>query len=253
MEAWGGTSSLDSSIVAKLLGHRRRTLTHAYVSCGGPLGCCSCSRDGDSAGTTVARFAASETQAVYSRWDIVVPSCNPEWGGLGVGEVAGGGVWRVSGRPLRRVAVPGAPPAELLAIGGGRIALVPAAGLSYPELRVEDQTAIQLRDATGGLLRSVMVSGTPIALRLRADTLAILVQRGAQTAILIHDPDTGALIRELSFPHKPASAIARSGRWLVYAVARRVVAANLATGAGHELGTSPIGHAVAVIRVAPLS
>ena len=238
----GGSSYVDSAIVVKLRGHRPRTLAQASDSCG-TSGYCSCQRDGDSAGTVVASFAASETQVVYSMWDIVVPSCDPELG-LGEGEVSGGGVWRVSGRPLQRVAVPGVQAAGSLAIGGGRIALVPAGGSPYFHVRAA-AGQIELRDAVDGtLLRTISIAAEPIAVELRANALAVLALRDGERVILVYDPSTGALMRDVPFPHKPVSAIALTTRRLVVAVGRRVITVNMDTGAQHLLGTSRVGDPV---------
>ena len=194
-------------------------------------------------------FAASDAQAVYTTWDIVVPSCDPIEG-FGLGAIAGGGVWRVAGRPLHRIAVPGVPPAALVAIGGGRIALTPtAADQRYPD-SVEPKGPIQLRDATTGTpLRTIPLSATPIALELRANALAVLAVSDKARIILIYDPSTGQRRRRIVFSHKPPSAIALNNRQLVYAIGRRVMTIKLTTGVQHLLGTSPVGHPVSGVTV----
>jgi hypothetical protein len=155
--------------------------------------------------------------------------------------VVGGRVMRIAGR--RAVEVPGAPPAMLVAAGGGRLALAPAertivARDLRPEARVEVRNAV-----SGRLLGSVSTPGKPLALALSTDVLAVLVGEERRTWVERYEIPS---LRPLGVTPVQTSAwqLSVSGTTVLFATRRVIRALDAVSGRSRILAVArrePIG------------
>jgi hypothetical protein len=171
------------------------------------------------------------------------------------------GTYRVTGT-ASRVQVPNAPGSVDLAVGAGRVALLPAPGqiapsqvgeVTAPSL-AEPGTTVEIRDAvTGALSAQFTPPGTVRALALSGAVAAVVDRLGdGTTAIERYDPTTGTLLGA-TIDVAAGDSLSVSGHTLVYAVGNTIEAMDATTGTQRVLAASPgppIGLSVAGKRVA---
>jgi hypothetical protein len=169
-------------------------------------------------------------------------------------EVSGGGIYRVVGRKQPAL-VHGAPPAVEVAASGNDIAYVTANGanaagrpLASPDVPVE------VRDVrTGALVTTITPRGTPIAIALSGNVLALLTRTPAGLSLEWYDVRTGDSSGSAVAPAQTAPALSVGDKTIVFRVGRSIRAANLGTGKVHTVAkalSTPIGLSVAGSRVA---
>jgi len=134
-------------------------------------------------------------------------------------QLVGGGVWRILYRSAVRV--PQVPPATLVAIAADRIAVIAyRAGGPVIEIR---------RLPTGALMSRAEIEGQPGAVALSESLVAVLVKDNG-VRIVVFDPPTGEIRRTIPAPGGTASALAVSGRTLVYRAGLRLWRVDAFTG-----------------------
>jgi hypothetical protein len=169
-------------------------------------------------------------------------------------EVSGGGIYRVVGRK-QPVLVHGAPPAIEVAASGNDVAYVAAGGanaagqpLPSPDVPVE------VRDVqTGALLASITPTGTPLAIGLKGNVLALLSRSGKGLSLDWYDVRTGDSSGSVTPPTQTAPELSVGESAIVFRVGRSIRAADIGTGQIRTLATAsstPIGLSVAGNRVA---
>jgi hypothetical protein len=169
-------------------------------------------------------------------------------------EVSGGGIYRVVGR-RQPVLVHGAPPAIEVAASGTDVAYIAASGanaagqpLSSPDVPVE------VRDArTGTLVASVTPPGTPLAIALSGNVLALLSRSPGGLELNWYDVRTGDSSGSATPPAQTAPELSVGATAIVFRVGRSIRAADIGTGLVHTLATAsstPIGLSAAGNRVA---
>jgi len=126
-------------------------------------------------------------------------------------QLVGGGVWRILDRSAVRV--PQVPPATLVAIAAGRIAVI-AYRASGPVIEVR-----QLR--TGALVSRAEVEGLPRAVAMSQSLVAVLVKDNG-TRIVVFDQPTGEIRRTILVPGTTARALVVSDRTVVYRAGSRL-------------------------------
>jgi hypothetical protein len=169
-------------------------------------------------------------------------------------KVAGGGVYRVVGRPHAPKLVPGTGAAVEVAVSGGALAYVPAASIAKGGMPVSDTTPIEVVDvADGHPLSSVQPLGAPVAIALSQHALAALEETPLGLRLAWYDPATGAPTGSVPVAATTSPELALSDRLAVYHVGRSIRAVELATGRVRTLATAatdPIGLSIEGNRVA---
>jgi hypothetical protein len=167
---------------------------------------------------------------------------------------ANGGVYRIVGRkpPIR---VPGTSSAIAVAVSGTSVAYIPTASvasnghpLASPNLPVE------VRDTRSGtLLASVVPTGTPLALALARDVLALLDKTKAGVRLTWYDATTGKPSGSVSVPSATNPELTASDQLIVFRVGRSIRAVNVATRRVTtlaEAASTPIGLSLEGTRLA---
>ena len=174
--------------------------------------------------------------------------------------VTGGNVFRVAG--ARRVPVPRAPPAVMLAVSDRSVALVPARRTrtaATPQVLLEptSRDSVEVRYILNGALVSRFTpSGRILALGLSRDWIAVLVVRGAPR-VEIREVDTGRVVKSVPAPaqtdqigisHSTVVLATRSALYLLdtdsgdvrpLAVAKRPLGVSTRVAASSGRRTSP--------------
>lgn len=238
LSAGGGSSSFEYVMTASLGGPEVRVdrLAHAQDGTGLWLGGVA------GAGTTLAYSVADEEYANQL-------AC------LGGGScrrvIAGGGVHVVSDGSQQLL--PGTSPALALAAANGRIAYVqavagtngPVASASLP-LRVVDAES-------GAAVCSVRPTGTPLALSLAPDVLAVLSRRGRTDRVSWYDAAQGTRLGSVRVSPRAAPELAASDRLVVFRVGRLLRGVDIPSGRVRTLAraaTAPLGLSLAAGRLA---
>jgi hypothetical protein len=126
--------------------------------------------------------------------------------------VTGGGLKLLSGQPPA-TAIPGAPPARLLSLSGGRVALLPY------RIGTRFKTgAVQVRSvATGALVSSFVPAGAAEGIALDASTLAVMVRApGGARHIEIRSATSGVLVSSFAVSRAAGNRIDLSDHGLVF-------------------------------------
>jgi hypothetical protein len=170
-------------------------------------------------------------------------------------EVNGGGVYRIVGRrsPL---AVAGAAPAVAVAASGNDVAYVPAAGAATAGGRpLASATApVEVRNVlTGERVASVTPDGTPVAIGLSGETLALLGRVGNRLVLSWYDLAKGGRAGELRLPPGAAPEISVGDDLIVFRVGRSIRALRIATKQVTKVAkaaSTPIGLSITGSRIA---
>jgi hypothetical protein len=170
-------------------------------------------------------------------------------------EVSGGGIYRVVGRKQPAL-VHGAPPAVEVAASGNDVAYVAAsdanaAGQPLPSPDVP----VEVRDVrTGALVASITPPGTPLAIAIAGNVLALLTRTPAEgSSISWYDVRTGDSSGSVVAPDQTAPALSVGDKAIVFRVGRSIRVADLSTGKMQTVAkaaSTPIGLSVAGTRVA---
>ena len=171
-------------------------------------------------------------------------------------EVTGGGVYRVVGRKPP-APVKGGGPAVALAVSGGDVAYVPAASTATADGRplASADIPVEIRNvATGSLVASVTPSGTPIAVALSPDVLALLGRTDTGGVVLSwYDTATGKLLHSLAVKNTASPEIGVGTTAIVYRIGRAIKTVDMRTLHVHTVTTAaatPIGLSIAGDRIA---
>jgi hypothetical protein len=125
----------------------------------------------------------------------------------------GGGIYRVAGRRAPAL-VKGTTAAVSVACSGTKIAYVRAAPTATSSGRPVPSPSlpVEVRDArTGELLTSVAPTGTPVAVALSADVLAVLEQTPNGMTLAWYDPAGGDALGEIPVPATTTGLAAGKG------------------------------------------
>jgi len=165
-----------------------------------------------------------------------------------------GGVYRIVGRkaPIR---VPGTSGALAVAVSGRSVAYIPTASVaSDGHPLASANLPVEVRDAQSGtLLASVVPKGTPLALALAPDVLALLEKTRAGMHVSWYDAATGKLSGSVAVPSATSPELTASDQLIVFRVGRSIRTANVAT---HHVTTlteaagTPIGLSLEGTRLA---
>jgi hypothetical protein len=170
-------------------------------------------------------------------------------------------VKRVVGR--RAIRVPDAPPAALIDVSGGQIALVPADqrtatcnDASLGSCLGSEPRALQrfeIRSLGGSLLTRQSLNGTPTAIALSDGFVAVLVRKAGSVHIDRYDSRSGALIGRTSVPVATANEIGISDAKIVYRVKKAIRVIDARTGVQTSVAVAkatPIGLGIEGRRIA---
>jgi hypothetical protein len=167
---------------------------------------------------------------------------------------ANGGVYRIVGRkpPIR---VPGTSGALAVAVSGASVAYIPTASVANDGHPLASANLpVEVRDASSGtLLASVVPNGTPVALALAPDVLALLERTKAGMHVTWYDAATGKPTGSVPVPSATSPELTASDQLIVFRVGRSIRAANVVT---HRVTTlteaaaTPIGLSLEGTRLA---
>jgi hypothetical protein len=169
-------------------------------------------------------------------------------------QTSGGGVYRVVGRKPPAL-VRGTSASVAVAASGTQIAYVKAASAATVGGRPvpSSDLPVEIRDAgTGTRVTSIVPAGTPVAIALSADVLALLERTADGMKLALYDPDTGRSRGFFKVPDATTSLTAargvvafRVGRsiWVLHVGKKR--ARVVATAAGTPVGVALDGSRVA--------
>jgi hypothetical protein len=145
----------------------------------------------------------------------------------------------VEGAALRRVLVPGAPGAALIAAAGRSLLEVPAA--IAPASGLRPTTTLELRGLRSGRLRwSASLPGTPRAVAVSPTYAAALIRPGSGApAIRAYGIGSGTLARSLAVKGTVLPMLAIAGHRVVFAYPRSIMVWNVRTNALHRLALTP--------------
>jgi hypothetical protein len=207
-ETGRGNTEVDEWVHSTLPGGRRMPVTYAIL-CGGSSG----------AGKLLG--AVSARALVYSVFTVQTD------GDCGV--LSGTGVVRrtvVAGAGARRVLVPGAPGADMLAVSGRSLLEVPAV---VSTRGIWPGSTLELRGLHSGNRRwSSAFTGTPRAIALSPSYVATLVRTPAGAArIRAYAAATGALVAALPVKSTILPMLATVGPRVVFAYPRRIMVWNV--------------------------
>jgi hypothetical protein len=169
--------------------------------------------------------------------------------------VDGDGIYRVVGRKAP-VPVKGAPASVAVAASGSDVAFVPAVGtsttdghpLASPDVPVEVRNA-----ATGLLVTSISPNGTPFAITLSGDTLALLGRSGGKVVLSWYDVPSGKEMGSLTVPAATSPALSAGDGLVVFRVGRAIRVIDTATTHVRTIAkaaATPIGLSIAGRRIA---
>jgi hypothetical protein len=167
----------------------------------------------------------------------------------------GGGIFRVVGRKLP-VRINGARPSVAVAVSGGNVAFVPAAGSSTAdgEPFASPNVPIEVRDAkSGALVASVSPDGVPDAIALSSTTLAVLGRVADKLVLTWYALPDGSPAGSLTVPAATAPTLSAGDGLIVFRVKRSIRMVDLKTKEVRKVATAsatPIGLSVAGTRVA---
>jgi hypothetical protein len=169
-------------------------------------------------------------------------------------KIAGGGVYRVSGRKPPPV-IEGTTAAVSVAASATSIAYVPAASVGKAGMPLPAaDLPIEVRDArTGALISHAMPQGTPIAIALSGSALASLERTPSGLRLAWYDPASGALRDSVPVPAGTAPELTANDQVVVFRVGRSIRSVSLATSKVTTLtraAGTPIGLSIAGSRVA---
>jgi hypothetical protein len=169
-------------------------------------------------------------------------------------EARGGGIYRVVGRRAPAL-VKGTTAAVAVACAGTSIAYVRAAPTAASTGRPVPSPSlpVEVRNATtGALVTSIAPTGTPIAIALSADVLALLEQTPSGMTLAWYDPAGGDSLGEIPVP-ATTSALAAGKSVVAFSVGRSIRVVETSGKRARVLATAaraPIGLTVDGLRVA---
>ena len=195
--------------------------------------------DGDCLGyrTSYRGLAADGKSFFYALLDTKPPAASSSCGNGGGchWQLAGGRVMRISG--ARAAAVPGLPPAALIAGDAGRVAIVAPAtaassnGRTFDWPRAATNGDVQIRDSTSArLLASFRTDGVARAVALSQRLAAVLVQVGSGLRLEWYDAGSGRRLGSASVPRSTAQSVSTDGRFIVFSVGNSIRALDTAAG-----------------------
>ena len=169
-------------------------------------------------------------------------------------EIAGGGVYRLSGRkppPL----VEGTSAAVAVAASETSVAYVPAATVGKGGVPLAGaDLPIEVRDVrTGALISRANPQGTPLAIALSRTALAALERTPLGLALAWYDPATGSRLGSVPVPAGTSPEVTASDQLIVFRVGRSIRGVGIET---HKVTTlaqaavTPIGLSLESSRVA---
>jgi hypothetical protein len=159
-------------------------------------------------------------------------------------KIAGGGVYRVVGRQAPK-RIPGTSPAVAVAASNGRIAYIETASTKHGHPVAGAKGAIKVVDAVhGGVISSVRLQGTPVAIALSAHVLATLVRTHRGLRLSWYAVSTGLPTGSVRVAPTTSPALAASDQLVVFHAGRSIRAVATATGRVKTLvsaAATPIG------------
>jgi hypothetical protein len=192
-------------------------------------------------------LAASGSNAVYS-----IVSVRAGAGGCDeTPGVSGGFVARLAGGRTRLIA--GVPPAVLLAVSGGRMALVPA-GVGGETPRASTGGPVEVRDvATGMLVSSFRPAGTVTAVALSGPIVAVLVSTRGARSIDRYAVADGRLLGATPVQAGTADSLSMDASRIVFRTGREIFTLGVTGGAVSTVYTArstPVGLSINAGRIA---
>jgi hypothetical protein len=206
----------------------------------------------DLVGTHAGGAAGDGSTLVFSTVEVGVDAATCDENGLDCTPVVrGGGVWRIVGG--RRLAVPGAPPAFLVAASGGRFAAVEAfATPGEPVARLGPGRAVEIRDAvTSGRSARFVPEGTARVLALAPAYAAVLMASGDARRIERYALD-GRRLSSTPVPAAVADELGASRSAVVFRVGTSIRALDVRSGAVRTVAVArsrPVGLSIESNRV----
>lgn len=169
-------------------------------------------------------------------------------------KIAGGGVYRVSGRkPLPLI--DGTTAAVAVAASPSSVAFVPAASIGKLGTPLAgSEMPIEIRDAkTGAAIARAMPQGTPLAIALSDTVLASLERTPIGMALAWYDAASGKRLGSVPVPPGTTRELAATDQMIVFRVGRSIRAVNVDSHKVSVLikaAATPIGLSVEGSRVA---
>lgn len=169
--------------------------------------------------------------------------------------VVGGGVYRIVGRktPQR---VPGTGASLAVATSGDDVVYVPAVGASSTDGHplASTDASIEVRKVSSGTrVASFTPTGTPLAVGLSGNTLALIGRRSGRLVLSWDDIVSGRQLGSLELPSGAAPQLSVGAHDIVFRVGRAIHVVDIATKRQHLLAraaATPVGLSVAGNRVA---
>jgi hypothetical protein len=169
-------------------------------------------------------------------------------------KIAGGGVYRVTGRKQAPI-VEGPSGAFAVAASDTSVAYVPAATVGKTGAPVAaTDSPIEVRDArTGALISRANPQGTPVAIALSATALATLERTPLGLALAWYDPATGSRLGSVPVPAGTNAELSAGDQVIVFRVGRSIRGVSIEKHKVSILATAavtPIGLSIEGSRVA---
>jgi hypothetical protein len=169
-------------------------------------------------------------------------------------KLAGGGVYRVVGRPPA-VLIPNTHAAVTVAVSGSTLAYVPAAsaGAGGRPIAAADLPIAIVDVDTGASIANVSPEGTPVAIALAHDVLATLERTPGGLTLAWYSATTGTGLGSVAVPAATAPSIGANDQIAVFRVGRFLHVLTFATGHSRTVAETvgrPIGVSLEGSRLA---
>lgn len=165
------------------------------------------------------------------------------------------GIYRVVGRRTP-TPVKGARAAVAIAVAGNDVAFVPAVGSSTADGHplASANVRIEIRDVRdGSLVASILPRGTPLAIALSRDTLAVLGSSVGKLVLTWYSIPSGTEAGTMTMPPATAPMLSAAGGAIVFRVGLSIRWVDTATKQVHAVAkaaATPIGLSIAGQRIA---
>jgi hypothetical protein len=212
------------------------------------------------AGAWLTGLAGSGSTLVYSDTQVAYKNqvdclSTPTAPGACALKVAGGGIYRVVGRKTP-MPIKGARAAVAIAVSGDDVAFVPAVGASTSDGHplASPNVPVEVRDVMdGALVASIFPRGTPVAIALSSDTLALLGSDAGKLVLTWYSMPSGKEAGTLAMPAATAPTVAAGDGAVVFRVGQTIRWVDVTTKRVHTVAKAvgiPIGLSVAGQRIA---
>ena len=173
--------------------------------------------------------------------------------------ISGGGVSEYLASSTN--AIPGVPPASLLAASGGNVAIVPASivnvvppsGSTANPVILPNTKVLVVNGATGAQITSFTPAGTISAIAYAGSIIAVIVVNGTNKRVQRYSASTGALLGSSLEPAADPAVLAMDSTRILFLTGDSIRAMNTSKGSVSTLAiaaSTPIGLSLSYGRVA---